>query len=500
MTTTSPFQIRAGLEGFYGTFYTHPQRNDLIRFLGANGFTHYIYGPKDDRYHRLRWRTPYRDEDMDQFAHTVTVAREAGVAFVYAISPGGSISYSSVEDFAALCDKLRAFYDIGVRNFSLFLDDIIPVFHSVPDEQLYGSAATVSKSGKLRMSAAYAAAQADLCNRAYRWLQELNPACTLSMCPTDYAGTAPHSDYLHELGRQLDPAIDVFYTGPRVCSTTISSSDAASFGAAIQRPPLIWDNYPVNDLGMQFDMHIGPIRGRDADLHRNVRGIVVNLMLQPQASKIALHTFAAYFAAPNHYDPEVAWQAALRTVAGADNAEALRLFGENSLRSCLTGRDAEARKMDSLAEATLADLLQRSTPSESDAFAALDEYLTSIDDACYHLRHYAWSNPALRQELLPWTESLKWQQEMGQYALRLLRALERDGSPESRRSEERQGVNNIDIDRLVRRLKEVIAEVKKRPHRIGGKALLPLARFALEQAASASSDTIARSAVASEEG
>jgi hyaluronoglucosaminidase len=476
--TNSPFQIRAGLEGFYGTFYTHPQRNDLIRFLGANGFTHYIYGPKDDRCHRLRWRTPYREADMRQFANTVTVAQEAGIAFAFAISPGGSISYSSPDDFAALCDKLRAFYEAGVRDFCLFLDDIIPTFHSAADEQLYGPVALQTSDGKLRVSAAYATAQADLCNRTYRWLQELDAACTLSMCPTDYAGTAPHSDYLHELGRQLNPAIDVFYTGPQVCSTTITTTDAAAFGAAIQRPPLLWDNYPVNDLGMQFDMHIGPIRGRDADLHSTVRGIAVNLMLQPQASKIALHTFATYFAAPQQYDPQAAWEAALRAVAGAENAAALHLFAENSLRSCLTGRNAEAVTMDRLVEATQADLLQGVRPSRSEAFAALESYLSEIDDACYHLNYYAWSNLALRQELLPWTESLKWRQEMAQYALRLLRTLETgDLSMDGPGSK---------AERLVQRLKEAIAEVQKRPHRIGGKALLPLARYALEQATAGS--------------
>ena len=52
----SPFPIRGVIEGFYGPFYTFPERNDLIRFVGQHGYNLYIYGPKNDRQHRNRWR------------------------------------------------------------------------------------------------------------------------------------------------------------------------------------------------------------------------------------------------------------------------------------------------------------------------------------------------------------------------------------------------------------------------------------------------------------
>src|SRR5688572_1479837 len=52
--SASPFTLRGAVEGFYGVFYTPPERNDLIRFLGKNGFNLYVYGPKNDRQHRAR--------------------------------------------------------------------------------------------------------------------------------------------------------------------------------------------------------------------------------------------------------------------------------------------------------------------------------------------------------------------------------------------------------------------------------------------------------------
>ncbi len=445
--TESPFQVRGALEGFYGTFYTSPQRNDLIRFLGRHGFNLYLYGPKNDRHHRRYWRDPYPLQRMQQFAETAAMAREVGVEFGFALSPGQTISYGSEADFELLTAKLCAFYEIGVRVFSLFLDDIIPKFNDDADTLRYEN---------------YAAAQADLCNRTFAWLRELDTSCALSMCPTDYHGVPPFGDYLYELGDRLESGIDIFYTGPKICSTSITASDAGAFAAAVHRRPLIWDNYPVNDLAMQSEMHIGPIRGRDPCLHENVRGIVVNLMLQPEASKVPLHTFAAYFGDPDGYDAESAWESALHEVAGEYSAEFVLRLGENSLGGCL--RLPEAEKLERLARAVLEDA-ERGVEPGNKAFQALEAYLLQLDAACYHL-NYSMVNLDLRQDLLPWTEGLNLQQDMGLRALDVLRAPEPPASTEW----------------SVARLQELVEEVTVHPKRIGGKALLPLAHYALARA------------------
>ena len=446
IATAQPFAIRGALEGFYGTFYTFAQRDDLIRFLGQQGFNLYLYGPKNDRHHRRHWRKPYPVEHMAQFSQTVAVAQKAGLAFAYALSPGATISYHSAEEFALLTNKLRAFYEIGVRDFSLFLDDIAPQFSDAGDALRYAN---------------YAAAQADLCNRTYSWLQKLDRHCTLSMCPTDYHGSAPFSAYLHELGAHLDPQIGVFYTGPKICSTTIAAADAQAFGRAVRRPPLIWDNYPVNDLAMQCELHIGPIRGRDSSLHENIAGAMVNLMSQPEASKIPLHTYATYFRDPAGYEPESAWETALRQVAGEQSADALQRLGENSLRCCL--RTPEAEPLTGLANAVLDGLNGASPDGAESAFQALETYLQQLDEACYHLNYYL-PRPALRQDILPWTEGLHLQQEMGRHALEVLGA----DTP-------------LHSAGPVRRLQELLEEVSTYPKRIGGEALLPLARAALRR-------------------
>lgn len=45
------------VEGFYGVFYTFPERIDMIRFIARHGYRQYIYGPKNDRQHRALAKT-----------------------------------------------------------------------------------------------------------------------------------------------------------------------------------------------------------------------------------------------------------------------------------------------------------------------------------------------------------------------------------------------------------------------------------------------------------
>lgn len=65
------FPIRGVIEGFYGPFYTFPERNDLISFVGQHGYNLYIYAPKNDRQHRQRWREAYPNAILAQFAQKI---------------------------------------------------------------------------------------------------------------------------------------------------------------------------------------------------------------------------------------------------------------------------------------------------------------------------------------------------------------------------------------------------------------------------------------------
>jgi hyaluronoglucosaminidase len=402
--------IRGLAEAFYGVYYTFPERNDLIRFLAAHGFNYYLYGPKNDRQHRARWREAYPAKIMSKFADTVQLAQHLGITFCYSLGPGVSMCYASSSDFTAITTKFSAFHDIGVRAFSLLLDDITPDFVHEQDREHYLS---------------YAEAHADLCNRVYSWLQALDPACTLSMCPTDYHGTEPFSPYLRELGAKLHPAIDIFYTGPEICSPTISLSTVEAFARAVGRTPMIWDNYPVNDLAMQPELHIGPITGRDPLLGNGVHGLLINPMNLTEATKIPLLTWAAYLNDPLNYDAEVAWKDALRTVGGEESADALSCLLENS-RTSFLGRPQE-HQFTTLTQKVLDSLEGGEAVTGNPAVAELGAALTALDEACYHLKNRM-DNLALRNNLLPWIEAAELWLWGARYAIQVLEAIEQ-GQP-----------------------------------------------------------------------
>jgi hyaluronoglucosaminidase len=287
------FEVRGVVEGFYGRPWAHDARLELLEFIGARGMNAYAYAPKDDAKHRARWREPYDRSEMTRFAELVDCARGVGVRFGFSLSPGLDVSYESTDDRAMLAEKMLRFADTGVSWFLLLLDDI-------------------------SMRPGLAPRQGDLAAALLDALQTQVVDASLTVCPTEYVGTRP-SSYLSELARSLPRSVDVMWTGPTVCSPTISARDARARADALGgRRPLLWDNFPVNDASMTESLHLGPYAGRDADLADAMRGVLCNPMVQPRASKVPLATAAAFLTRPDAYVLDTAWSDALRDGGGAD--------------------------------------------------------------------------------------------------------------------------------------------------------------------------------------
>ncbi|MEX2540983.1 MAG: protein O-GlcNAcase [Trueperaceae bacterium] len=467
-----PFEVRALIEGFYGVYYTHPERLSLLRFLGRHDYNLYVYAPKNDRQHRSRWREPYPERQMEQFSEARACAAESGLEFCYALSPGVDSVYASESDFESITAKLAQFLQLGVTSFSLLLDDIRREFSDARDAESYPS---------------FAAAQADLCNRVHAWLRRQDDRCRLSMCPTDYHGRPPFSPALHELGTCLHPDIDVFYTGVDVCSPTVTRSEVDAFAAALARKPILWDNYPVNDLEMHGELHIGPVRGRSADLAEALRGFAVNPMIQPEASRVALATFADYFRDPVRYDAESSWDRALSELAG-EHHQQLRLVAENSLQSCLGTPEAERleRLTGAAADALMGEratdpAADQAADPAADQIAELTAYLRELDEACYSLR-YRMANLELRNELLPWLEQLERWSWLGRWSVEVLQPAAGRRSPAARTTATAATALASSPDSAtLRRIEEYIQLVDNHPKRIGGTSLRRLAELAVER-------------------
>jgi hyaluronoglucosaminidase len=285
--------IRGVIEGFYGPPWTHAERLDLIAFCADEGFDTWVHAPKDDPYHRGRWREPYPEAELAELAELVVAARDRGLDFAYAVAPGLSIDYESERDFELLLAKCAQVRGIGVETVQLLWDDI------------------ESRDG---------VGQARVSNRFAESFAQPRP---LVICPVGYAGTED-TPYRRALRSELDGSIVVYWTGPEVVSWAIAREEldvaVARFGGS---ELLLWDNYPVNDFDRDR-LFLGPLRGRDPRLFEGrCAGLVANGMLQAVPSKLPLATVAAFLRDPHAYDPVHAFGQALARYRG-EVVEALR--------------------------------------------------------------------------------------------------------------------------------------------------------------------------------
>jgi hyaluronoglucosaminidase len=320
-SATSQFAVRGVVEGYYGRPWTHAQRLDLIEFIAARGMNTFVYAPKDDPLLRRAWRVPYSGSDLERLAELADACRRHHVDLVYCLSPGRSIRYSSDEDVDAVSAKLETVSRIGVRHFGLLLDDIPFALLHDADRDAWPDLVD---------------AHIHLIGRVF---DRLRADQRLIVCPTVYWGRGDE-DYVARIGTGIDPRIDLFWTGRAICSPTLDLFDAATFARSTARLATYWDNYPVNDVAMGHELHIGPYRGRDRHLWRFANGIIANGMEHFESSKIAIATIADYLAAPETYDAEASWQAALRDVAGDEDFEAFARFADNVRSSVLSAEDA----------------------------------------------------------------------------------------------------------------------------------------------------------------
>ena len=303
---------RGTIEGFYGSPWTTDERLDQLAFYGRYKLNTYVYAPKDDPYHRDRWREPYPADALAQIRGLVEAAAANHVRFTFAVSPGVSICYSDPADLAALTAKLDAVYAVGVRAFSIALDDIDPNRWSCPaDEAAYGPAST-GAAGR---------AQVALLNSVQSGFVATHPdVLPLQAVPTDYRGTRD-DPYRVAFRQGLAPEVEVMWTGAYVVPDQITVDQAQAAAATYGRPLYVWDNTPVNDFpATEGRLILAPYDRRERGLSAQVTGLVLNPMNQAAASKVQIVGGADFAWNDAAYDPARAHRAAAADLAGGDPA------------------------------------------------------------------------------------------------------------------------------------------------------------------------------------
>ena len=317
----APIPLRGIIEGFYGTQWTFENRADLMNFCRQHNLNAYIYAPKDDPYHREKWREPYPVEKIVEMEKLVTLAKNNGVRFIFAISPGLDLNYKGKkadDDFKLLLRKIDSMYNIGVRNFAIFFDDL-------KDDK-----GNHHEDGKK---------QAEFLNKLQDKLGErFKDVENLITVPTEYYrldmvnGRGKVNDYTKDFAANLSKNIIILYTGDGVVCDGITEENFQAACKIFNRDLGIWWNYPVNDYPMtpngnrNAKLALGAIEKLPAS---NVQAVFFNPMSQYNLSKIALATGAEYANAPQIYDAETSWNKIIDAQFGRV-ANAMKIFASHS--------------------------------------------------------------------------------------------------------------------------------------------------------------------------
>lgn len=241
------------------------------------------------------WYRPLPEEKKSAYARVVRECQRSGIDFCFSMNPildsDRPFDYAKAEDVEALSRHYTWMQGLGVRWFNISLDDI-------------------SQGIDARN-------QAKIVNEMLWRLRLRDPGVSMIFTPTWYAGTGasgretparlgtgstPGTRYTKQLAGSLDPDVYLFWTGPDVCSLTITREGAESYRHLAKHRLFIWDNYPCND--QRPNLQLGPLMGRAPDLARSVEGYISNpLSPQVEANQIPMLTIADYTWNPGAYSP-----------------------------------------------------------------------------------------------------------------------------------------------------------------------------------------------------
>lgn len=259
------------IEGFYGRPWSWQDRHAQIEFLASSRLGAYVYATKSDQHLRRCWAEPWPADSYGQLQKLGAHCRSAGIAWGLALSP---------------FELYLSWGEASRRQLRARLSDIAglqPDVFCVLFDDMRGD------------TPALARLQLEIVHEIAAQTQ----ASRIIMCPTYYShdpileklfGRKPQG-YWRDLGAGLDPAIDFFWTGDRVCSAAYSQQSLEKISALMGRAPVLWDNYPANDgQKMAAYLHLKPFAGRPNQPVDWLRGHLANPMNQAYLSRLPLAT------------------------------------------------------------------------------------------------------------------------------------------------------------------------------------------------------------------
>ncbi|MGL5318515.1 MAG: beta-N-acetylglucosaminidase domain-containing protein [Bacteroidales bacterium] len=384
--------FRGTVEGFYGEPWTHTDRLEQLKFYGKLKMNTYIYGPKDDPYHSSpNWRQPYPEKEANQIKELVEAANQNYVNFVWAIHPGKDIKWNRT-DSLALIDKFEKMYELGVRHFAVFFDDIS------------GDGVNANK-------------QADLLNYIQSdFLEKKKNVTPLIMCPTEYnkswSNPAPGT-YLDILGEKLHPNVQVMWTGNSVVAD-ITREGLDWINNRIKRNAYIWWNFPVSDY-VRDHLLMGPSYGLDKEGISRMSGFVSNPMDKAEPSKVAIFSVGEYTWNMKAYDPQQSWEDACHYIM-REAPEALLCFAAHNSdpgHNWHRYRREESVKIKPVVDAFVSSLEKGQSPANPKALVSLFDSIAITPSV---IRNKS-NNKRLLEQIDPWLKQFELLGKAGRISL-----------------------------------------------------------------------------------
>ncbi len=283
-----PFRIRGVIEGFYGVPWTFDHRFTLLERMNRWGLNTYMYAPKFDIKHRLKWAEPYSENELHHFKDLINRAISKGINVIFSVSPGLSFDMDNPRDEERLRDKLQKFIDIGATSLAILLDDI--PYHR--------------------------ANCGDHIKLLHGLMKGFSSHVEWFFCPTAYSNWhlknwAGAEEYLNRLGKDLNSEVSLFWTGPTIISREITRMDIDPINDIVKRKIVLWDNFTADDYTPAHTIFPGPVTGRASDLDQSCAGILLNPSQYFYISLLSIETLSDYVSDPGHYHPHNSWQSVI---------------------------------------------------------------------------------------------------------------------------------------------------------------------------------------------
>ncbi len=253
------------VEGYYGRLFDWQERKAIVDVLARNNLGRYLYAPKEDIKHRYRWREPYDDAWLQQFADFCAYAKQHAITVIAGVAPGLDFDFGDLPngtDFKALLSKCQKLIEYGADDICLLMDDIDADFHkrSGGIESEGEAHARLANTLADALPVSFAENSANTANT----VNLANPTGrAIQVVPRIYADelSVDATEYLPRFIETLDNRHTVIYCGSDIVAESVSRQEIEKYLKLAEQKIIVWDNLYANDYCPRR-LFLGPWSGR----------------------------------------------------------------------------------------------------------------------------------------------------------------------------------------------------------------------------------------------